>query len=51
MRFAGRVLVLAVLCITAAGCGGGRPAELSLSQSDVTFSAPFGGQNPAARLP
>lgn len=50
MKFTDRILVLAVLSFTMAGCGGGAgnmPAVLSLSQSSLAFNAAFGGQNPA----
>lgn len=45
----GRILLVSFAIVLIEGCGGGSrpPAMLSLSQSDVMFSAPFGGANPA----
>src|ERR1700758_4913746 len=52
MKHPGRVLLLLFGTLTVEGCGGGGSAlpMLSLSQSNVSFSAPFGGQNPAAAM-
>ena len=43
-----RILPFVFVVLMLGGCGGGGPLLLSLSQSDLMFSAPFGGQNPAA---
>ena len=52
MKHTGRVILLLFGTLTVAGCGGGgsAPPMLLLSQSNVAFSAPFGGQNPAAAM-
>src|SRR6201984_227286 len=50
MSHPGRLLLSAIAIVFVAGCGGGgsAPAGLSLSQSSLTFNAPFGGQDPEA---
>jgi len=53
MSHPGRLLLSAIAIVFVAGCGGGggnAPAMLTLSQSSVMFSVPFGGQNPAATM-
>jgi hypothetical protein len=53
MNHTGRILLAAFAFVMIGGSGGDggiAPAMLTLSQSSVMFSAPFGPQNPAVTM-